>query len=1162
MRVATWNVNNVNKRLDLLLEWLARRRPDVVALQELKCTNADFPAEALRSAGYRSIAVGQRTWNGVALLARELEPLPVMKALPGDPLDKEARYVEAAIDGVLFGSLYLPNGNPQPGPKFDYKLRWFERLRARAADLSASGQPVVLMGDWNVVPTDEDIYKPDTWREDALMQPGPREAYAAVIAQGWADALKSVHPDGTPFTFWDYRRKRWERNAGLRIDHILTSAALQVRDAGVDAEERGKEGASDHAPVWAEVQLVSRSRSVEAGQPRVGGRGLRASGPSKKSVSGASGDRQSNRASPAAGHAATQAFDTASTSGPHAPLAAYNAKRNFGKTAEPAGLLPEDLPSPDSGRARLFVIQKHWASRLHYDFRLELDGVMVSWAVPKGPSFDPAAKQMAIRVEDHPVSYNDFEGTIPKGQYGAGKVIVWDRGTWEPVGTPQDGLAKGKLLFKLHGQKLAGLWELVRISKPGEKKQDQWILFKKRGDAWARALTEFDVISASPDSIIERPLGLVEHREPREAPGRLPRDVATAEDLRFARKAALPARLQPQLATLVAAVPEGDWIVETKFDGYRLMCRIDGSAVRLFTRNGHDWTDRLQPVAAAVAALGLERAWLDGEIVVLNDAGLPDFNQLQNAIDNARTKDIVLFVFDAPYFNGMDMREVPLVARRAVLQAFFDKHEGDTVRFSRSFEAQPSQMLSAACQMGLEGMMVKRSDAPYESGRTLSWMKLKCQHRQEFVIVGYVARAGTAGEIGSLLLGYHQGHTLRYAGAVGTGWGAATARELFLLLSKLHVDVPPIDRDEVKPGRWSRRAVGEERWVKPVKVVEIAFAEWTPDQHVRHAVFRGLREDKPAAQIVREEPARLGADSTRPASASVKARPALKVTNAERVIDPSTGLRKMDLVRYYESVADRILPHLKDRPVSLVRAPTGITGQLFFQKHPDSKMPGLRELDPTLWPGHGALLSVHTADALLAAAQMNVIEFHTWNSVTRRIDMPDRFILDLDPGEGVTWAMLQEAAVLTRTMLEALGLKSWLKTSGGKGLHVVVPIAPRLDYEAVKSFSQTVVRHMAKVIPSRFVAVMGGKNRIGKIFIDYLRNGHAQTTASAFSARSRPGLGVSMPVSWEQLPDLKGGAQWTIATAREYLSFQHADPWTDYWNAKQTLTKAIRTLKS
>ena len=1134
MRVATWNINNVSKRITLLVDWLQRTQPDVVALQEIKCPTADFPTAALQEAGYSSLVVGQRTWNGVAILSRAGEPLPIVTALPGDPADKEARYLEAAVHGVLFACLYLPNGNPQPGPKFDYKLRWFERLRRRTEELWHSGHPVVLLGDWNVVPTDADIYKPDTWRDDALLQPEARAAFVGILAQGWTDAIGQMHRKKIPFTFWDYRRKRWERDAGLRIDHILVGHSLKLQDAGVDREERGKESPSDHAPVWAEF-TVEKARATR--KPAIAAKKSPGTKKAEKTV---------------------KAEPTPSAE----PLAQYKAKRDFTKTAEPSGdTAQRPRRTKGADESLQFVIQKHWASRLHYDFRLEMDGVMVSWAVPKGPSFDPKVKSMAIHVEDHPIDYNTFEGTIPKGEYGAGKVIIWDRGTWEPVGDPQDGLAQGKIMFHLHGQKLAGLWELVRISKPGEKKQDQWMLFKKRGDAWARPSTEYDVITALPDSVIETPLGLAEERE--DAIGAPASGAAVTQPLANARRARLPAKLEPQLATLVSSVPEGDWIIEAKFDGYRILARVEDDEVRLFTRNGNDWTEKLQQVANDIAELGLTRAWLDGEIVVLNDAGIPDFNRLQNAIDNARTRDIVMFVFDMPYLGDQDLRGVPLAARRQLLKELFDERENGIVRFSQAFEVVPSQLLGAACDMGLEGLIIKRADAPYVSGRTETWMKLKCQHRQEFVVLGFTNRTGATKEVGSLLLGYHEEGELVAAGSVGTGWDSSTGAELHARLVKLEVPAPPLDAAEFKPGRWSKRKVGAERWVRPSLVVEVAFGEWTPDKRIRHAVFRGIRTDKPARMITRERaktPAPTAGPPVATKSKAAAATSRIKITHPDRVIDPSTGLRKIDLVRYYESVAEWMLPHLKDRPTSLVRAPTGITGQLFFQKHPESKMPGLKELDPALWPGHEALLAVNSADALIAAAQMNVVEFHTWNSKVARIDQPDRFVLDLDPGEGVTWPMLQEAAELTRVMLAELGLECWLKTSGGKGLHVVVPITPKRDYTEVKAFSQAVVKHMARVIPNRFVAVMGGKNRVGKIFIDYLRNGHGQTTACAFSARSRPGMGVSMPVAWEQLKELKGGAQWTIATAREYLSFQQEDPWAGFWKKRQSIEKGRKAL--
>lgn len=825
------------------------------------------------------------------------------------------------------------------------------------------------------------------------------------------------------------------------------------------------------------------------------------------------------------------------------PLSRYRRKRDFLVTPEPAPAASKLTASGDLS----FVVQKHWASRLHYDVRLEHDGVLLSWAVPKGPCYDPKEKRIAIHVEDHPLEYATFEGTIPPKQYGAGTVIVWDRGTWEPVGDPREAMSTGKLVFRLHGEKLAGLWELVRLSKP-EDRQDQWMLFKKR-DEWAQSLAKYDVIKALPDSVITKPLGPVEERESKGV--QAVRDSAAEIDLTEALTTPLPAKLVPQRATLASSLPAGgDWIVESKLDGYRMLARVDKGRARLFTSGGHDWTRKLASLAAEVEKLPVSSGWLDGEIVVLKD-GLPDFGALQNAIDGATNQEIVYFLFDLPFFDGKDLRSVPLWSRRSLLSQLL-KDEGDRLRFSPDFDAPVAQIFEAAAGLGLEGLMLKRRDAKYESGRTQTWLKAKCRLRQELVVCGFTARAGKDGEVGSLLLGHYLGNKLHDAGSVGTGWDARTGRDLWTRLIPLELDTTPFDVAVSRPSRWSRRAAGAERWVRPELVAEVEFAEWTAEGVVRQASFKGLRVDKPARRVVRESGLALA-----PAPVSH-----VKVTHPERVVDPSSGVTKLDLVRYYESVAQWMLPHLAARPLAMVRAPAGISGELFFQKHAErTGMPGLKAHDRSLWLNHPPLLTVDSADALLSAAQMNVVEFHTWNSTVQRIDQPDRVIFDLDPGEGVKWKQVQEAAVLVHALLTELGLKAWLKTSGGKGLHVAVPLTPRLDYKSVKAFSQTFVQHIARTIPDRFSATSGPANRIGKVYVDFLRNGKGQTTASAFSARARQGMGVSMPVSWEQLSELKSGAHWTVQTAREYLSFQTQDPWEAYWSTRQSLTSAIHRLR-
>jgi len=869
---------------------------------------------------------------------------------------------------------------------------------------------------------------------------------------------------------------------------------------------------------------------------------------------------------------------------PSGPLERYWAKRDFGKTSEPRG---EATPS---AQRLSFVVQKHAASRLHYDFRLELDGVLLSWAVPKGPSFDPAVKRMAIHVEDHPLAYGDFEGTIPPRQYGAGTVIVWDRGEWEPLADPRAGLQQGKLVFALHGHKLQGTWELVRTGRKGDTAQTHWLLFKKR-DAFARAQAEYDVVSALPDSVKALPPASAPAAAPASAsasaaspsPAPAARKPSAAKSAKApalpgARKAPLPEKLSPQLATLAAGVPAGDWLFEIKFDGYRLLARIERGRARLFTRNGHDWSERVPHLVRALSSWGLRSAWLDGEIVAFGAHGMPDFNALQNALGTSASAGIVFYLFDLPYLDGQDLRGAALRDRREALRALLAQHGSDSIRFSEAFEARPEDIVESACRMHLEGVIAKRADAAYESRRSESWLKLKCKRRQEFVVAGYTPRSDRAQEVGSLLLGVHdeQGRLVS-VGSVGTGWSSREAAELQRQLKPLEMAKSPFDVGPPKPGRWSRRSPGSERWVQPTQVAEVEFAEWTPDGQIRHAAFVALRSDKPASQIVREHavmptgaapagrarggqpvPAKAMGKAAGKASAAAGS---VKISHPERVIDASTGLTKLDLVRYYESVAERMLPHLKGRPVSLVRGPEGVKGPLFFQKHDDKlAIPGLREWPAELWPGHAPLIDVPTVAALVNGAQMNVIEWHTWNSRAKQIDKPDRMVFDLDPGEGTPWPQVQEAAVLVRALLRELRLESWLKTSGGKGLHVVVPLSPRLDYPTVKAFSQAVVQHLARMIPSRFVAKSGPSRRVGKVFVDYLRNGQGATTVAAFSARARPGLGVSVPVSWDDLPALRGGDHWSIANLRDHLSFEKQDPWAGYWKKRQTLTAAMKLL--
>jgi bifunctional non-homologous end joining protein LigD len=824
-------------------------------------------------------------------------------------------------------------------------------------------------------------------------------------------------------------------------------------------------------------------------------------------------------------------------------LSPYWKKRDFAITSEPKG----EVARP--GKQLAFVVQKHAASRLHYDFRLEVDGTMVSWAIPKGPSLDPHVRRMAVHVEDHPLSYNKFEGVIPAGQYGAGTVEVWDRGTWFPIGDPKQGLREGKLKFELHGEKLRGRWTLVRINNRKDERREPWLLIKENDDE-ARPASEYDIVEDMPESVLGKP----SKSKPRKASAKKRNAKAPEGIPSLAVPARLPLSLSPELATLVAAPPSGPgWIYEVKFDGYRVLARIDGDDIRLFTRNGNNWTPRMKSLRDEIAKLGVSSGWIDGEIVVLGKKGNPDFQSLQGAFDSSATQDIVYFAFDLPYFGGYDLRRVPCIERRALLRGIFAGDKSERVRFSEHFEGDAKKLLDGACKKGLEGLIGKRGDSIYMSRRSPDWIKLKCTRRQEFVIAGYTDPKASRSGFGSLLLGIHdESGRLRYAGNVGTGFDQQSLHALKQKLSALDTEKMPFAE---KP----KGVKGH--WVKPKLVGEVAFTEWTGYGRIRHPVFHGLRTDKDPAAITREKElpnSMMKKGNKEESSAEVSG---VKVSNADRVIDPASGATKLDLVRYYDRIAGHMLPHLKGRPAALVRAPSGIEGQLFFQKHGDTiKIPGIKVLDAKYWPGHDPMLEIDTKKALVSAAQMNVIEFHTWNSTTKAIDKPDRMIFDLDPGKGVKWRQIIEATALTRQFLEMLGLESFLKTSGGKGLHVVVPIAPKLGYDEVKDFSQAVVVHLAQTLPQLFVAKSGAQNRVGRIFVDYLRNGRGATTAAAFSARARLGLGVSVPLAWSELEGLERADQWNIFNIDERLAKQRSDPWKDYWKMRQPLTAAMKKL--
>jgi bifunctional non-homologous end joining protein LigD len=852
----------------------------------------------------------------------------------------------------------------------------------------------------------------------------------------------------------------------------------------------------------------------------------------------------------------------------------YNRMRDFSATSEPAAVKRRGKKTAGE-HALQFCIQKHDASHLHYDFRLELDGALKSWAVPKGPSLDPKVKRLAVHVEDHPLDYATFEGSIPEGHYGAGDVIVWDRGVWIPLDDPQQAYAKGRLKFELQGEKLAGIWNLVRTHMPGKK--EQWFLIKHQ-DSAARPQDDYDVLVSEPDSVlsertlVDKPKLAAKQVKPlQSAPVKAPK--AAAGKPSGAHKAKLPAQLKPQLATLVDSAPGGEWSYEIKFDGYRILARIDHDQVQLFTRNGHDWTHKLPRQAEALAALGLESAWLDGEMIVANEQGVPDFQALQNAFDSGHSSQIIYYLFDLPYLNGVDLREVPVEERRAALATVLNGHKDGLLRFSEAFDETPEALLNSACQMQMEGLIGKRLGSPYVSRRSSDWIKLKCKHRQEFVIVGYTDPKGSRSAFGALLLGLHDRDSgeLRYAGKVGTGFNETTLKSILAQLKPLRVKKAAVSNP---PSGFEAKGV---HWLKPSLLAEVAFAEMTKDGSVRHAVFHGLRSDKPAKDITEERakpmkqasakttakksPRQAAKSSAEPAAAAPSqlgmASGKVRITHPDRVIDASSGTTKMQLAEYYASVADFILPQLKERPVALVRAPDGIGGELFFQKNAERlAIPGITTLDKDV-TGQPVML-INNAEALIGAVQMSTVELHTWNATTVDLDKPDRFVLDLDPDPALPWKSMVEATALTLTVLDELGLKAFLKTSGGKGIHLVVPLTRKLGWDEVKDFSHAIVSHMAKLLPDRFSAVSGPKNRVGRIFIDYLRNGLGATTICAYAARTREGLPVSVPLFADEVKELKGGNQWNIHNVHERLREVGDEPWADMKKTRQSITADMR----
>ena len=870
-------------------------------------------------------------------------------------------------------------------------------------------------------------------------------------------------------------------------------------------------------------------------------------------------------------------------------LSTYQAKRDFKQTQEPSG----DAQPTSSDRLR-FVIQRHDATRLHYDLRLELDGVFKSWAVAKGPSVDPHDKRLAVEVEDHPLDYGDFEGTIPKGQYGGGTVQLWDRGFWAPEGmTAEEGLAKGDLKFTLEGEHLHGSWVLVRM-KNWSGKRVNWLLIKHRdehaheGDADAltsgdksvasgrkmadiaagrgRAPTPFmtkaQKANVAPDAVWDSKKGLAPALRAEKKRAATPKARPAAKP----KSAPMPDFIEPQLCRSLDRPPaEPGWVHEIKFDGYRIQARIEDGKAVLRTRKGLDWTKRF--AGAAAACTRLPDGIIDGEIVALGEDGAPDFAALQVALSEGRSKDLVFFVFDLLHAGGEDLRPLPLSTRKERLQAFLAKSgkPDPLLRFVEHFDTGGDAVLQSACRLSLEGIVSKRADAPYRSGRSDSWTKAKCRAGHEMVVGAWT---DTGGRFRSLIVGVHREGHLVHVGRIGTGFAKDKVDRLMPRLKALAADKSPFT------GPGAPRAARDIHWLRPELVAEVEFAGWTETGMVRQGAFKGLREDKPAAEVEADNPAPATTAVAIPKT--MKRRPSaagqpgsvmgVTISRPDKTMWPEAGddgapVTKLDLARYFEAVGPWMLRHLKGRPCSIIRAPDGFDGETFFQRHAMKGSSSLLEL-VTVSGDRQPYLEIDRLEGLAAVAQVAALELHPWNCEPFKPDVPGRLVFDLDPGPDVAFSDVIKGAVEIRDRLANLGLESFCKTTGGKGLHVVTPLAAAKKanptWAEAKAFAQKLCAAMAKDSPDRYVVNMAKKLRTGRIYLDYLRNDRLATAVAPLSPRARPGATVSMPITWQQVKPGLDPARFNLRTVPALLAKSKA--WADYCDSEKPLAPAIKKL--
>ncbi len=880
-------------------------------------------------------------------------------------------------------------------------------------------------------------------------------------------------------------------------------------------------------------------------------------------------------------------------------LARYREMRDFQITKEPRGggsntrglsMGPEPMP---------FVVQKHAARQLHYDFRLGWRGVLKSWAVAKGPSYFIGDKRLAVEVEDHPMEYGGFEGTIPKGQYGGGTVMVWDYGEWQPLGDVDKDLEKGDLKFLLNGTKLKGKWVLVRMRPNRDRDRSDksnWLLIKEKDEyaqpADAPAVTELAPDSAITQRTIEQIAESQDHvwepkhglREPQQGHGALLRErnpTATNRKhkslerfLKSAPAEDFPGFISPQLAGEARSAPRGaDWVHELKFDGYRTQIHLQTKSQamgamresRLFTRSGLDWTERMSHIAQAAARLSAESAVLDGEVVALDAEGRSNFSDLQSAFQYGRQADLTYLAFDLLHLNGHNLRGLPLLKRKTILAKLLEASEtGSTLRLCEHIQANGEMVFKKACELGAEGIVSKLLSAQYMSGRGGAWIKMKCKLQQEFVVGGFTPLANGDRGIGALLLGYHEGGKLCYAGRCGTGFTNEVERMLRIRVDALicrspsFTDVPQAAMQNVK-------------WVKPELVAQVAFAAWSKDNQVLRASFKGLREDKPANDVVREigiadagplprAPQPVKRASSRDAGIISERSTVVGITRPNKVLDETSGMTKQQLADYYAAVAERMLPHIADRPLSVLRCPNGVGQQCFFQKHVSPGLPdGIRSvaIANKKTSGKKDFLTLNSTEGLIGLAQLGVLEIHPWGSKNHSLERPDRVTFDLDPDEAIPWPVLAGAALELRSQLKQFKLTSFLKSTGGKGLHVVLPIEPEYEWPIIKQFSRSLVQRMEKANPGLYITNMVKAARKNRIYLDYLRNDREATAIAAFSTRARPGAPVAVTLDWKELQAPIKPAFHVSDFAGSWVNRLERDPWKGIGKSGQRLTPEI-----